>query len=297
MGHIPLKDRFVFTPLSEELLHPLNSFEEYVIKEGGTERPFSGIYNDTTEEGTYYCRQCNSPLYYSTSKFSSDCGWPSFDDELPHAVTKQVDSDGLRTEIICSTCQGHLGHLFFNEGYTVKNRRHCVNSVSLLFKRGEPVATALFAGGCFWGVEHLMGSLKGVYEVISGYCGGKEERPTYQQVLNHQTHHVESVQVLYNPLIISYQELAKYFFEIHDPYQSDGQGPDIGPQYLSTIFYRSRFEFETLLALIEILESDGKEVATTLQPASRFWPAEEYHQNYYTKTGKQPYCHNWQKRF
>ena len=111
----------------------LNEFEKYVILEKGTERPFTGKYTDYKESGTYVCKQCGAALYKSTDKFDSHCGWPSFDDEIEGAVNRTMDADGRRTEITCANCGGHLGHVFFGEGFTDKNTRHCVNSVSLDF--------------------------------------------------------------------------------------------------------------------------------------------------------------------
>lgn len=291
------QQRFTFQPLDQSLKNTLNAQESQVIINKGTERAFTGIYTDTEEEGTYYCRWCNSPLYSSQSKFHSGCGWPSFDDEIPNAVLRYPDADGSRTEIVCATCQGHLGHVFTGERFTEKNTRHCVNSISLVFRQETPVAEAVFAGGCFWGVEHLFEQKKGVYSAVSGYTGGTLADPTYQDVLTHTSGHLEAVKVYYNPLEVSYEELAKFFFEIHDPTQTDGQGPDIGNQYLSAVFYRSRIEFDTAVRLIEILEAKGLKIATTLRPAAIFYPAEEYHQDYYVRKGSQPYCHAWVKRF
>ncbi len=113
--------------------NPLNDFEKYVILEKGTERAWVGEYTDLKDPGTYICRRCNAALYKADSKFHSDCGWPSFDDEIDGAVVQTPDADGTRTEITCKNCGGHLGHVFSGEGYTEKNTRHCVNSVSMKF--------------------------------------------------------------------------------------------------------------------------------------------------------------------
>lgn len=282
----------------------LTSEERRIIIDKGTERPFTGEYNDFSENGLYICRQCNSPLYKSEHKFQSSCGWPSFDDEIDGAIKRKIDSDGRRTEILCANCDGHLGHVFAGERLTENNIRHCVNSVSMKFISGEElnitanqIEKAYFAGGCFWGVEHLMQQQEGVISVASGYMGGKKENPTYQEVCSKQTGHIEAVEISYDSGLVSFEVLAKLFFEIHDPTQAGGQGPDIGSQYASAIFYNNEMERETALSLIEILKEKGYKVVTQLYPMSRFWPAEEYHQDYYQKNNKQPYCHSYQKKF
>ncbi|MEP1742552.1 MAG: bifunctional methionine sulfoxide reductase B/A protein [Kangiellaceae bacterium] len=282
----------------------LNEEEKRVILEKGTERPFTGEYNDFIEGGMYVCKQCDAPLYLSQHKFQSTCGWPSFDDEIEGAVRREVDADGRRTEILCANCDGHLGHVFEGEMLTEKNIRHCVNSVSMKFvssddmkKQDSSIKEAYYAGGCFWGVEHLMQQQSGVLSVESGYMGGEVENPTYEQVCSKSTGHLEVVKVAYRPDEVSFETLTKLFFEIHDPTQTDGQGPDIGNQYLSAIFYTEDSEREVAQGLIKILEGKGMSIATQLLPKAEFWKAEDYHQDYYQKNGQSPYCHQYEKLF
>lgn len=275
--------------------------EERVIVNKGTESPFTGEYDEFFEEGTYICKRCNADLYRSNDKFNSRCGWPSFDDEIPGAVTRKLDADGSRTEILCANCGAHLGHVFEGEHLTDKNVRHCVNSISMKFvPKGQVVTktdTAYFAGGCFWGTEHLLKKFPGVISTRVGYMGGHTDKPTYKEVCNGNTGHAEANEVVFDPTKTSYEELAKYFFEIHDPTQVNRQGPDIGDQYRSAIFYKTDEQMKTAEKLIGILNEKGLKVATEVAKAGPFWEAEQYHQDYYTYTGKQPYCHVYTKRF
>lgn len=276
-------------------MKPLTELEKQIILYKGTEAPFTGKYTNNKAQGLYVCRQCGAPLYRSEDKFESHCGWPSFDDQIAGAVKRVPDKDGRRTEIICSTCDGHLGHVFEGEGYTDKNLRHCVNSVSMEFI--PDVEEAIFAGGCFWGVEHLMQRQAGVLSVESGYTGGTVKNPTYKEVCTGTTGHAEAVRIIFDPKKVDYETLAKLFFEIHDPTQADGQGPDIGNQYRSEVFYNSEEQKATAEKLVELLKAKGYDVKTAVTQATEYYPAEAYHQDYYDKTGKQPYCHVYTKRF
>ena len=156
---------------------------------------------------------------------------------------------------------------------------------------------AYFAGGCFWGVEHFLEMMEGVAEVESGFMGGHVEQPSYEDVLSHESGHLETVRVIFNPDQVSYEAVAKRFFEIHDPTQRDGQGPDIGPQYLSAVFVTDAAQREVVESLIRRLRDRGYDVATTIRDAKEFWPAEDYHQDYYAKHNKTPYCHAPVDRF
>lgn len=156
---------------------------------------------------------------------------------------------------------------------------------------------AYYAGGCFWGVEHLFQSKEGVLNAVSGYMGGPLDNPTYQDVLTGKTGHLEAVEITYDPDQVSYQELTKFFFEIHDPTQANGQGPDIGAQYLSAVFYSSEKEKEISQDLVNLLKNKGFDVVTKLIPAETFWIAEDYHQDYYVNKNQQPYCHVYRKKF
>lgn len=279
----------------------LTAEEERVIVNKGTEKPFTGKYEASTDAGVYTCRRCGAALYRSEDKFHSGCGWPAFDAEIPGAVRHEADADGRRTEILCATCGGHLGHVFTGERLTPSNTRHCVNSVSMDFAAevdlDKQFERAIFAGGCFWGVEFYLQQAKGVIRAVSGYTGGMSENPTYEQVCKKKTGHVEAVEVLFDPKQTDYETLAKMFFEIHDPTQTDRQGPDIGEQYRSAVYYRDDKQKAVAEKLVRLLTDKGFKVVTRLEPSSRFWRAETYHQDYYFVHGKTPYCHRPVKRF
>ncbi len=156
---------------------------------------------------------------------------------------------------------------------------------------------AYFAGGCFWGVEHYMEQIDGVVRVESGYMGGHVDNPSYEDVSSQESGHLETVRVYFDPAKVPYEVVAKTFFEIHDPTQADGQGPDIGPEYRSAVFVTSDEQRAVVEALIDRLEARGYDVVTTISPAQKFWIAEDYHQDYYVKNQSKPYCHARVDRF
>ncbi len=278
-------------------LNELTPEEERVIIHKGTEAPFTGEYNDNKAKGLYVCRQCDAPLYHSEDKFSSNCGWPSFDDAVAGAVLRLPDADGRRVEIVCANCGGHLGHVFEGEGFTDKNVRHCVNSISMRFiADAKAPATAFFGGGCFWGVEDGFSKLPGVLNVVSGYMGGKNPFPTYEEVCTGTTGHAEVVKVEYDPAKIDFETLAKFFFEIHDPTQLNRQGPDVGTQYRSVIYYTDENQRKTADKLVDILTKKGLDVVTEISAAVPFFAAEDYHQDFTKRTGRGG-CHLPVKRF
>lgn len=288
-GDVPMTD----TAKPDQHWRELTPAEQRVIVDKGTEAPFTGEYDDTFDPGVYTCRRCGAMLYRSDDKFKAHCGWPAFDDAIAGAVKRLPDADGQRTEIECANCGAHLGHVFEGERQTEKNTRYCVNSISMVFVPEPQVkyGRAIFAGGCFWGVEYWFQKVPGVLSVTSGYIGGTKPHPTYGEVCSHTTGHAEAVEVLYDPVRVSYESLAKLFFEIHDPTQVDRQGPDVGDQYRSAIFYVDETQKQVAEKLIGELKQRGMHIATKVTPATEFWPAEEYHQDYYAKTGSQPYCH------
>ena len=267
-----------------EKYNELTAQEQAVILHKGTEAPHSGQFNNFDQEGVYLCKQCNLPLFLSSAKFSSSCGWPSFDDQIANNVQTALDKDMERTEIICSRCGAHLGHQFKGEELTKKNLRNCVNSISLNFissiDKNSGLNRAIFAAGCFWGVEKAFKDVSGVIATKVGYVGGQTVSPTYEQVCSGQTGHAEAVELLYDLRVINFSDLVKKFLQIHDPSQYMRQGPDVGSQYRSAIFYLTITQKNIALSIIEELKKQGDEIVTEVMPASQFFIAENYHQNY-----------------
>lgn len=303
------KSGYDVTPLPRETVAELAKKldpEAYKITQSAdTERPFCGTLLDNKKEGFYACVVCGLPLFSSQQKFNSGTGWPSFYREFdPVHVSRTTDrSHGMvRTEINCARCSAHLGHVF-DDGPKPSGERHCLNSASLTFVgKGQPIPeasqpvkteTAYFAGGCFWGIEHYFDEGPGVIDAVSGYMQGKTENPTYQQVCDHGTGHAETVKVVFDPKRITYRRLLEAFFVMHDPTQLNRQGPDVGDQYRSGIWCTNEEQKREAEAYIKELAEKkafgGRKIVTQVEPARTFYPAEEYHQDYVSRTGRA--CH------
>ena len=272
----------------------LTSSVRAIICDKGTEPPNTGAYHSVELNGSYLCRRCGLALFRAGSQFSASCGWPSFDQSITNVVAEVPDKDGIRMEIQCHRCGGHLGHVFTGEFFTSKNKRYCVNSQSMDFIVDKTVIDTeemILAGGCFWGVDYYMRGIDGVLTVEAGYTGGTKHAPTYHEVCHGNTGHYEAVRVIYDKDKTDYRTVLKRFFEIHDPTQRGGQGPDIGEQYQSCVFYYDKKQQEITEELILELTHNGYQVVTKILPVQPFWSAEEAHQNYYSKHDKLPYCH------
>lgn len=275
-------------------LNNLTDAEKHVIIDKGTEPPFSGEFDNFDNEGIFICRQCNAYLYRSSDKFDSGCGWPSFDDEIGGAIEKQTDSDGHRTEILCNRCGGHLGHVFVGENQTPKNIRHCVNSVSMKFINISEVKTEeviYLGGGCFWCIEAVFKMITGVISVRSGYSGGEKENPTYDDVCTGTTGHAEVVEIKYNPTTVSLEKILSVFFDSHDPTTLNRQGNDVGTQYRSIVLATDQKVLDIVENFIKRIQSNYSEkVVTELKLLNKFYPAEDYHDNYFALHKENPYC-------
>ncbi|MFT4605817.1 MAG: peptide methionine sulfoxide reductase msrA/msrB [Rhodothermales bacterium] len=156
---------------------------------------------------------------------------------------------------------------------------------------------ALLASGCFWGTEFYLKQIDGVLSTRVGYIGGQKENPTYREVCTGATGHAETTEVVFDPERTDFETVTRMFFETHDPTQADRQGPDVGTQYRSAIFYLNEEQKAIAEKLIGELRAKGLNVKTELNAASKFWPAEDYHQDYYSKTGGSPYCHSYRPLF
>lgn len=292
----------------EEWKAQLSDDEYRILRQAGTERAFTGSLLDNKERGIYICKASGLPLFHSDDKFDSGTGWPSFTRPIAeeNVVLKLDNSHGMvRTEVVDTLSGSHLGHVF-TDGPAPTGLRYCMNSASLEFVPQAEIAERLgnadlnakqtselvLGGGCFWCVEAVFEELDGVVEVISGYAGGDKSTASYRLVSRGDTEHAEVVKVVYDPSVITTEELLKVHFATHDPTTLNRQGADVGPQYRSAIFYANEEEkklAEAFIADVEAAKIFDKPVVTTVEPLKGFFEAEPYHQNYVCLNPNNPY--------
>ncbi len=300
------KSGYDITPLTKEeiaqIVATLTPEQVEVTQLAGTERAGCGLLLKETRPGVFVSVVGGLPLFRSNGKFESGTGWPSFFEPIDpeHLILNEDRSHGmLRVEVLDARSGAHLGHVF-DDGPPPTGKRYCMNSAALRFiPDGEPLPPesqpvkserAYFAGGCFWGVEDVFQQVPGVLEATSGYMGGKTEKPSYEEVCSHETGHAETVEVVFDPARVSYKALLKVFFDNHDPTTLNRPGPDVGDSYRSVIFAATPAQKQEAAAFVAELAgsprfASRKIVTQLVDPGPKFWPAEEYHQDYHAKHG------------
>ncbi len=301
-------------PSTNELKKILTPQQYSCTQEDGTEAPFKNPYWDHHEEGIYVDVVSGEPLFSSLDKFDSGTGWPSFTRPIESQVVKAREDHNLgvpRTELRSRLADSHLGHVF-DDGPAPGGKRFCINSAALKFiplsqmhelgyghhlftfaaQRQWQIAT--LAGGCFWGMEDLLRKIPGVLEVQVGYTGGRVAHAKYEDVKTGHTGHAESVQILFDPKKLKYEDILLQFFKLHDPTTENRQGNDIGTQYRSVIFFANEEQKKTAEKIKKRVDDSGKwgkPVITQIVPATDFWRAEEDHQDYLEKNPGGYTCH------
>jgi peptide methionine sulfoxide reductase msrA/msrB len=278
----------------------LTHLQYHVTQENGTEQPFQNEFWNNKEPGIYVDIVSGEPLFSSKDKYNSKSGWPSFVKPLnKENIVERIDNAyGLdRVEVRSKNAGSHLGHVFNDgpqptglryEGYAEYAGLFDVKSKEPSEKGDDTIETATFAAGCFWGAEEAFKELKGVLETTVGYTGGFTKGPTYKQLCTGASGHAEAVKILYDRDVVSYAELVDYFWRIHNPTTPNRQGPDIGSQYRSAIFYHNDEQRRAAELSRDKFNQSGvflENAVTEIVPAKTFYKAEEYHQDYYEKKG------------
>lgn len=306
-------------PASEELKKKLTPEQYRVTQECGTEPPFRNAYWDNHADGIYVDVVSGEPLFSSLDKFDSGSGWPSFTKPLEPNVTEKKDlTHGMvRVEVRSKNADSHLGHVFDDGPSDQGGLRYCINSASLRFvpaaklaaegygqyaklfplvkQEGAAVETIYLAGGCFWGMEDLLRKIPGVLETEAGYTGGWLANPKYDDTHDSKSGHAESVKVVFDPKKLTLDELLeKWFFRMHDPTTLNRQGNDVGTQYRSAIFFFTDEQKKVAEAVKARVDASGKwkkPIVTEITAASKWYPAEDYHQDYLVKNPGGYTCH------
>lgn len=266
-----------------------------ILRHHETEKPFCGRFHASKESGWYLCGGCGLPLFHSSAKYESGTGWPSFFRAVAKENIESIEDNSYgmrRTEIKCTRCRGHLGHVF-DDGPPPTGQRYCLNSEAMTFRPDRlPHPRAWFAAGCFWGVQASFDAFPGVVSTRVGYLGGHVPRPSYPMTCTGTTGHAEAVEVEWDSTKTSYEALVRFFFELHDPTTLNRQGPDVGTEYRSALFFSAPEQEATARVVIADLTARkvfDRPVVTELAKGDEFFAAELYHQKYYKSHRVQ--CH------